>query len=48
MIDRRDSTQVALSQLIQSDVDALPVTRDGAVVGIVTMTAIRDGRSEGA
>ena len=42
-----DSTQVALSRLIQGGVDALPVTRDGEVVGVVTEAAIRGSRDGG-
>ncbi|RLM53802.1 ABC transporter ATP-binding protein [Halobellus sp. Atlit-31R] len=38
-----DSTQVALSRLIQTGSDALPVVDDGDVVGVVTESAIREG-----
>ncbi|QZP39575.1 ABC transporter ATP-binding protein [Halobaculum magnesiiphilum] len=47
-VEPTDSTQVALSRLIQGGVDALPVTRDGEVVGVVTEAAIRDGRNGGS
>ncbi|WP_435196157.1 ABC transporter ATP-binding protein [Natronomonas sp. EA1] len=47
-VEPTDSTQVALSRLIQGGVDALPVTREGEVVGVVTEAAIRDGRNGGS
>ena len=46
-VEPTDSTQVALSRLIQGGVDALPVTRDGEVVGVVTEAAIRGSRDGG-
>ena len=40
-----DSTQVALSQLIEHDVEALPVMKNGQVVAVVTEAAIRGQHS---
>lgn len=39
-----DNTQIALSRIIQENVDALPVVDDGEVVGVVTEDAIRADR----
>lgn len=41
-----DSTQVALSRMIQADIEAIPVVDDGEVLGVVTEAAIRDRREE--
>ncbi|UPV75225.1 ABC transporter ATP-binding protein [Halorussus limi] len=41
-----DSTQVALSRMIQADIEAIPVVDDGEVLGVVTEDAIRDRREE--
>lgn len=41
-----DSAQVALSRIIQADVEAVPVVDDGEVIGVVTETGIRDRRDE--
>jgi osmoprotectant transport system ATP-binding protein len=40
-VDPTDSTQVALSRIIQADTDAVPVVDDGTVVGVVTEDDIR-------
>lgn len=39
-----DNTQVALSRIIQTGEDELPVVKDGEVVGVVTESAIREDR----
>lgn len=39
-----DSTQVALSRIIQARTDAIPVVEDGAAVGVVTEAAIKESR----
>lgn len=36
-----DSAQIALSRMLQADIDTLPVVEDDDVVGVVTETAIR-------
>lgn len=41
-----DSTQVALSRMIQADIEAIPVVDDGEVLGVVTEAGIRDRREE--
>ena len=39
-----DSAQVALSRIIQADIEAIPVVDDGEVVGVVTEAGIRNRR----
>ncbi len=39
-----DNTQVALSRIIQTGMDELPVVKNGEVVGVITESAIREDR----
>ena len=43
-----DSAQIALSRMLQADVDALPVVEEDDVVGVATETAIRKNLLGGA
>lgn len=45
-VEPTDSTQTALSRIIQASTDAVPVVDDGHVVGIVTESAIRENTAE--
>jgi len=45
-VEPSDSTQTALSRIIQAGAEAIPVVQDGRVVGIATEEAIREDTSD--